>query len=253
MAGKFHSSEGVLKRWSEGCWSFLSLPQWATYAACLVRDVAEERWQPEWQRLTAGRDFVVLAPLGREGRGIVRPYRRGGWMRLLTDQTYWGLQPRSFHELRCLVELTQRGVPVAPPIAAAVRWKGWWRYQAWLVTGFLEGSVTLWQWLRSPLALAERELVLSAVARALVQLHRAGGVHRDLNLNNILVRVAGEAPEVWFIDFDAAKIHATPTDPKHSLGRLRRSARRLDPKGSYGASHAVELVRTFVHELWPET
>lgn len=253
MAGEDPAREAVLQQWSEGSWSFLSPPQWAAQVADLVRAVAEERWHPQWQRLTAGRDFVVVVSLGEQSRGVVRPYRRGGWMRLFSERTYLGVQPRSFHELRCLLELARRGVPVVSAIGAAARWSGRWRYQAWLVTGFIEGSHTLWEWLRGQPPAPQRQEVLTAVARALVQLHRAGGLHRDLNLKNILVRVATGPPEVWLIDFDAADIRAAATDPERSLARLRRSARRLDPQESYGALAAVELVAAAAQELWSVT
>src|SRR5271170_3055996 len=65
-----------------------------------------------------GSGFRLALPGGPEL--FVRRSRRGGAIRLLLDDLYFGLRPRPVSELRVAVEAVGRGVPLAEPMGAAV-------------------------------------------------------------------------------------------------------------------------------------
>lgn len=244
--------DNALVHWSEGEWSFLALPAHTAALSALVRRVALAEVPAQYETHRGGRGVVVVAPFGTGGRVVVRPYRRGGWMRLVNEKTYWGVSPRSFRELECLVALKQRGVPVVEPVGAAVRWRGWWSYEAWLVTRYVEQSQTLWSWFASDPGGEHRRAGLDAVARAVAELHRAGAYHPDLNLQNILVRSAGGAVEAWLVDLDGAIIRSSRTDARRSLARMRRSARKLDPAARYITPEDWRCLEAAVQKYWNE-
>ncbi|MCX8072191.1 MAG: hypothetical protein N3C12_07055 [Candidatus Binatia bacterium] len=225
---------GELVEWREGGWSFLALQEWSEPLPGLVRSVAADRYPPSWERRSCGRDFIVIAPLGAGHRqAVIRPYRRGGAVGKVVRSTYWGWRPRCFAEIRCLVELSQRDIPVAPPVGAAVRWRPAWFYEAWLVTQYVEGSSSLWEWLQRCPPAQERRQVIDDLGRVLANFHRTGARHPDLNLHNVLVQSRGQELRVWLVDLDRVALARTPTNPQPSLARLWRSARKLDPQQRY--------------------
>jgi 3-deoxy-D-manno-octulosonic acid kinase len=188
-------------------------------------------WQGYARRpLAGGRGGSFAVSVGGHDV-VVRPYRRGGLPARLWRDTYWGWRPRPFRELAVTEALRAHGAPVVAADAAGVRWLGPACYCGWLVTRYVHGARTLWEWASAhPAPAGERAAVLCAVGTAIRRLHAAGGRHPDLNLNNILiVPSAGGGPDVRFIDFDRAAIGARPAAPRADLARLRRSARKLDP------------------------
>ena len=90
-----------------------------------------------------------------------------------------------------------------------------------LVMDYVPGE-SLWDWVRERGALHESEAValIRDVADALLVVHRAGIVHRDLHAGNIMLRQRGEGWQPMLIDFGiAAEIapevstHAHPIHP----------------------------------------
>ena len=172
---------------------------------------------------------------------VVRPYRRGGMVASVLHDTYFGWQPRPFRELATLAGLRQSGAPVVQVYAAAVQWLVPGCYRGWLVTQYVAGSQTLWEWLSADPQSPQREQVLAQVGRAIRRLHDCGGAHPDLNLNNILIGVrsaAMELPQVVFIDFDGPR-----RAPQANLARLERSARKLDPGGTRITAADLDTLR----------
>jgi 3-deoxy-D-manno-octulosonic acid kinase len=160
---------------------------------------------------------------------VVRRYRRGGFPGRFLRHTYFsaGGVARPFHELRVTEDLRRRGVPVVEPVAAGVRRIGWGRYRGVLMTRWIEDVTSLWQLLRRETNEDRRLEALRASGAAVARLHAAGAAHVDLNLTNIVVR-DGRA---WLLDFDRARLAATPAQQARALARLRRSARKVDPEG----------------------
>src|SRR6185295_813455 len=68
-------------------------------------------------------------------------------------------------------------------------------------------GVTLAQWLESPRTTNEILEVFAAAGRGLSAAHRAGIVHRDFKLENVMV---GDDGRVCVVDFGLARVAAMP-------------------------------------------
>jgi 3-deoxy-D-manno-octulosonic acid kinase len=187
---------------------------------------------------------VVVAPVAGRPRLLVRRYLRGGLPAMFVRGTYLGFRPRPFRELRIMKSLHQNGAPVAEPYGAAVQWLFPGCYRGWLATRFVEGSCTLWKWLRDHGPAAdERRAVLAEVGHGIRKVRALGIWHADLNLHNILV--VPHAPQrVVLIDFDKSR-RATGDHIGAELKRLRRSARKLDPAGKIISDEDLAALRQF--------
>ena len=168
------------------------------------------------------------------GVALIRPYRHGGVLRRLTRDRFVSRPPRPFVELAVTAAARDRGVATVEVLAALVAWgPGPW-YRGWLVTRELEGARNLWDALQEGLPDEEKQSLLRHVGRSLRLMHTSGIEHRDLNLRNLLVRGGAPDQEVHVIDFDKARLFPGPAPAaraRRNLGRLRRSARKLDPDG----------------------
>lgn len=162
---------------------------------------------------------------------VVRGGRRGGLPGRLVRETYFGWRPRVLEELAIVERLRRAGVPVAVALGAVVEWRWPLRYRMWMATEWVENVGTLWSWLCQAHDEPRRVDVLRAAGRAVRAMHDAGVAHADLNLNNFLVCEDEQRPIV-LIDFDRARgVERGVATLEHLLGRLRRSAARLDPTG----------------------
>lgn len=181
-----------------------------------------------------GRGTVQRVALGARGAAIVRQYRRGGLLRHFVRDLYWDRPPRPFAELLCTEAARQRGVPTVEVLGAGVEWITLGLYRGTLVTREAAGVINLWEWLRSNPTGVGREAVIAAVAQTIARMHETGIAHADLNLTNILVRVAKNSPAVLLIDFDKARVFPSRLPPRQrerNLQRLQRSLDKLDSRG----------------------
>src|SRR5437762_798036 len=120
------------------------------------------------------------------------------------------------------------GAPGPEVIAAAVH--GWGAYRSVVVTGELPGVRPVLAALRAAEPGEARAAVARAAADAVARLHRAGVVHPDLNLGNIVV----DATRGAIVDLDRARLVPGGLSARlreRGLRRLERSARKLDPSG----------------------
>jgi 3-deoxy-D-manno-octulosonic acid kinase len=150
---------------------------------------------------------------------VMRRYLRGGMAARFARDRYLWLgedRTRSFREIRLLVELRRRGLPVPAPIAARyVRRR--LRYSAELITERLEGARPL-----SDVVAAGGmdDARWAAIGRCLRHFHDAGVQHADLNAGNIML---GEGREVWVLDFDRGRLRRPGSWSRRVLERLARS------------------------------
>ncbi len=217
-------------------------------------------------------DLVPLAPqviarieelhasAGREGSGnrlsatrlavenalemIVRFSRRGGMVRFLLDDLYFGLRPRPVRELAIAAEAAKRGISVAEPIGAIVQWALPGVYRGAFITRAIPG-ITLWEFLSTDDDPHVREHVLGLAREAIDTMHEGGLVHADLNLHNLLVATGAERFSVAILDLDKARLLAYPVPApirRRNLDRLLRSARKLDPEGRIIDTTAREIL-----------
>lgn len=186
-----------------------------------------------------GRGRTALLPAGSLGEAVLRPYRRGGWVRRVNRRRYF-LGDRAFHELALTERLGREGVPV-PEVLAAVQTSRRPGYVAALVTLRVPEAPPASSVLRGldPEAAGP---VLTRIGRSVARLHRAGGWHADLNAHNILVP-RDPAREPILLDFDRGRLLPFPLPAllaRRNTRRLRRSLRKLDLRGAAAAWTAFE-------------
>jgi tRNA A-37 threonylcarbamoyl transferase component Bud32 len=183
--------------------------------------------------LAGGRGAVWAVDLGGAERGVLRWYRRGGAVRHLIHDRYFGWTPRPIRELALTEEAIRRGLPAPQVLAARVDRLPWGWYRGAIVTREVTGALTFADELRRHSEAADRARILATVGRAIRDLHDRGVHHRDLNANNILVTRDAGAVQVHFIDFDRAVVHAAVGSRirERELRRLERSLVKLARAG----------------------
>jgi len=163
-------------------------------------------------------------------RAVIRRYRRGGFFRWLTrDKLFCAARP--FRELRVVESARADGVPTVEVLAVRVDRVGPFLYEGEMVTRELEDAPDLVHWLRSPPPPEVRRSMIQALARAVARLHRAGVLHSDLHLKNLLVR-QGKPPQAYVIDLDKAIRRPAGAlcrdDVLSNLKRLDRSVEKFN-------------------------
>ncbi|HYB90680.1 MAG TPA: lipopolysaccharide kinase InaA family protein [Candidatus Binataceae bacterium] len=175
---------------------------------------------------------------------VARRARRGGMVRLLLSDTFFGLDPRPFRELRVAIEARRRGIAVAEPMGAMVQWLGLGLYRGFFLTRALAG-MTLWDFVRTDEDPAVRNHVMLKARAAVATMHDRGLFHADLNLQNLFVTRQGESFAVVILDLDKARMYDGPLAARmrrSNARRLVRSARKLDPAGRYFDMRALSIL-----------
>ncbi len=184
--------------------------------------------------LAASPEFVDGEPLTRSGRGatwsivldgggraVLRWYRRGGLLRHVMRDRYFGWRPRPLLELQITAAARGRGIDVPEVLGARVdRVMG--GYRGAIVTREIAGAETLGHATARRPDAAERAAIAAGVARAIRRMHDRGLHHRDLNCGNILLSRVGTDLAVHVIDLDRARL-----DSRVSNAARRRALRRL--------------------------
>jgi 3-deoxy-D-manno-octulosonic acid kinase len=204
-----------------------------------------------------GRVFVVPAPAGT-GFWAVRHYHRGGAVASLLDDRYLRLgTPRPVREFRVGRALEEMGVPTPRHVGGAVYRCGPW-YRGDLVTEYVSGSRDLAGVLfhddPSPF---DAGRAMRAAGSAVRLLHERGGIHRDLNLKNILVAGgAGPGSEdgvgALILDLDRASLRSGVSERarRRMLDRFWRSARKWERKTGRRLEDGVEAAFREGYREW---
>jgi len=175
---------------------------------------------------------------------VARRARRGGMVRLLLSDTFFGLNPRPLRELRVSAEARRRGIAVAEPMGAMVEWLGPALYRGFFLTRALTG-MTLWDFVRTDEDSAVRNHVMLKARAAVATMHNLGLFHADLNLHNLFVTRQDESFAVVILDLDKARLYEGPLPARmrrSNARRLLRSARKLDPEGRYFDTRALSIL-----------
>ncbi|HUY26036.1 MAG TPA: lipopolysaccharide kinase InaA family protein [Candidatus Binataceae bacterium] len=175
---------------------------------------------------------------------FARRARRGGLMRLLLAETFFGIRPRPLAELAVAAEAHRRGISVAEPMGASVEPVGPALYRGFFLTRAIAGR-TLWEFVRADDDPIVREHVLLKTRAVVATMHNLGVFHADLNLHNLFVTQAGESFAVVILDLDKARIFDAPLSAalrRRNAWRLMRSARKLDPAGRYFDAAALKIL-----------
>ncbi len=163
---------------------------------------------------------------------VVRPYRRGGLFRNILPDLF--LDPaRPLKELAVSDHLRERGLLTPRVIAVRGERRFGFLNSFQLLSEEVTGGADLVDFLRSHAGDRDRTVVRQAIreiAHAVLSLHDSGVVHRDLNARNILVRWEGDAPRVYVLDLDRARIvsEVSPRQRLAALFRLNRSLEKID-------------------------
>ncbi len=177
---------------------------------------------------------------------FARLSRRGGMVRLLVSDLYFGLRPRPLQELALTSEAARRGIPVAQGAGALVEWIWPGAYRSAFITLAMPG-MTLWEFLGTDDDPAVREHVVRLAREAVDAMYEHGLVHADLNLHNLFVTNAGDRFKVVILDLDKARLLANAVSPairERTLRRLLRSALKLDPQGRLLDESLREILTT---------
>ena len=172
------------------------------------------------------------------GPAVIKRYRRGGAMRMFSDDAYLWLgerQARSVREYALLRTMRDAGLPVPVPLAA-----GWSReglaYRAALMTLRLADVESF----ASTVAARGPAAPWDAVGATVARFHASGFRHADLNAHNVLV---GPADAIHVIDWDKGRIELAGGGwPERVLERLERSLRKVLPQVD-GAMLAAGMAR----------
>ena len=200
----------------------------------------------DWAREQPGREVfhgrgeafgVALGPV----RAVVRHARRGGVMRLVSEDRFYGRQVRFLREIRIARKLHAAGIPT-PAVLAGVAYRRGFTHTADVATERLDGrDLAALMFGDAPPAGARRADILAAVGRLVRKLHLAGFVHPDLQLRNVLVLEAAGSGErdagVALLDVDTC-LERSPRDGVAHRRNLRRFLRSWD---KWNAQHGARL------------
>jgi 3-deoxy-D-manno-octulosonic acid kinase len=169
-------------------------------------------------------------------QGVLRYYRRGGWMGRVNPDVYLRVRTRflrPFHEYHVLESLRKKGLPVARPLAACVSPVAGLFYRAALITQRIAGARALSD--------CRSESLWGKAGQTVAAMHQHGAWHADLNVHNIL---ADAQDRIWLIDFDKARLEVKdPVVLANNLMRLRRSVNKVCPWA--GSSHWAAFLRGY--------
>jgi 3-deoxy-D-manno-octulosonic acid kinase len=178
----------------------------------------------------AGRGTVYLIPGPGPSRWVVRRLTHGGLLAPLTrDRFLRGGTPRPFNELYLGLKLQDRGI-ATPGISAAVVYPSGPIYRGEVARDEITDALDLAACLFGETFNARQRLqALAASGRLLSSLHRAGVVHPDLNLRNVLIKWSDEAARAYILDLEKCRIvpQVSRRRRKGMLQRFRRSARKF--------------------------
>lgn len=196
--------------------------------------------------MRGGRGAVWRLVLPDGLRLVLRCNRRGGWLARLVHDTYLGPWYRPLRELVVTAEARRRGIPAAEILA--VRVEGGLVYRGAVLTAEIPEAATLIDALRASPDPTTRRALVEGAARTVAGMHRAGLLHTDLNLTNLLARRAATgAIEMAVLDLDRARLTRPPLAPRarrRTLRRFARSWRKLDPAGALATPDDVTAFRT---------
>ena len=171
-----------------------------------------------------GRTAVIDGRVEGIGPVIVKPYRRGGFMRHLSERHYLKIGPtRCQQEFELLQTAGHLGVNVPEPVAFV--YCGRLYYVCWLITRSIPKSESLVRLAKTDVTAAQR--VMPAVTGQIAKLIEHRIRHFDLHPGNVMVDKEGRA---FIIDLDKGHIFKGSREKLRNL-YLRRWQRAVNKHG----------------------
>jgi hypothetical protein len=187
----------------------------------------------------------LLALPGRGERLHLRGLRPGGLLAPLRGEGRLRLA-RPLAELRVGAALAAAGAPVARPVLLVARRCGA-RWRAARGTLYEESTQDVVSFLASRPGPERLRRGVGAAARALRQLHAAGGSHPDLHAGNLLLREARGGCEAIVVDLDGVRL-GPPPRPRQRMTQLMRLYRSLAKRGlleNVGVAGCAHFLRIY--------
>lgn len=184
-------------------------------------------------RAMQGRATAWATALPNGVEVVVRHSRHGGLLAPLTGDLF--LAPtRAPAELATAMRLATDGVPT-PEVLAYALYPAFGPFaRADVVTRLLRGLALPEAW-NATTSHDERSALIEVLARLLGALRRAGALHPDLNVRNVLVLDAAPGPAAAILDVDRVTF-GTPGDAVLAWRNVRRLLRSMKKQHvGYGA------------------
>jgi 3-deoxy-D-manno-octulosonic acid kinase len=165
---------------------------------------------------------------------MVRRLRHGGILAGVTRGAFCRLTGnRPLNELRIASQLEARGIRTPRVLAAAVYLQGpLYRGEVAREFVFARGDLASCLFDGGAPAGEDRSGTLRAAGALVGRMHRAGLLHPDLNLRNVLIVEMPESPqlEAWILDLEKCRLVEALSDRagRRMLERFRRSASRFE-------------------------
>lgn len=153
---------------------------------------------------------------------VLRHYYRGGLIRHISQQTFFGfsiIQMRSIKELYLLTFMRSQGLLVPKPLAARVCPQGW-RYQADILLEKIPNAIDIYSKLFTRSMTAQ---MWQHLGQTIARMHELGVDHTDLNCRNIMLDTQ---QQFWLIDFDKCQRRLNGSWQDKNLQRLKRSLQK---------------------------
>ncbi|MBM4310003.1 MAG: hypothetical protein FJ119_03510 [Deltaproteobacteria bacterium] len=181
---------------------------------------------------------------------VVRKYRRGGLLRFLIADLFYGRR-RSLDELAVTLAAARAGIPVADALAAACLRVWGPLYRHYFVTRELRGCCDLPAWFQTGAAEQDVASLARSAADLVRRMHDSGLYHADLNLKNILVS-RDDARRLFIIDWDKSTHARGPLGHEareRNVLRLCRSAAKLRLRGVPVPARFADM---FLEHYWQD-
>lgn len=161
---------------------------------------------------------------GEDGRLIVRRYRHGGLLGIITGDLFWNYA-RPLNELLVSEHGRAMGMATLEVVAIIKHQVSPPFFRADLITREITGAIDLIRCVKEENRLLKKKrVIIRKAARAIRVMHDIGIYHGDLHLKNLLVKIdRNDNVAVYIIDMDKSVLY-----PRMDITKRMKNLHRLD-------------------------